>query len=99
MINLKDLLDTAGTTADQLREEVASMIWSREEHKDLFWAGFLAGAVVGGVIGILLASDTGREARRRIGGLAAGVKGRLACGAAAPQEETGSQPSDSESPL
>jgi len=99
MTNLTRALDAAGMTAKQLREEVASMIWSREEHKDLFWAGFLAGAVVGGVLGILLASDTGRETRRKIGHLAVGVKGRLTGSAAVPQEETEGQPADSESPL
>ena len=42
------------------------MLWSREEHKDLFWAGFLAGAVVGGTVGVFLASEAGRKAYGRL---------------------------------
>ena len=74
------------------------MIWSREEHKDLFWAGFIAGAVVGGVLGILLASDAGRETRRRISHIAAGVKGRINGKTRVGTDEEGA-PTDVESPI
>ena len=42
------------------------MLWSREEHKDLFWAGFFAGVVVGGTVGVFLASEAGRKAYERL---------------------------------
>ena len=42
------------------------MLWSREEHKDLFWAGFLAGAVVGATVGVFLASEAGRKAYEQL---------------------------------
>ncbi len=74
------------------------MIWSREEHKDLFWAGFIAGAVVGGVLGILLASDAGRETRRRISHIASGVKGRINGKTRVGADEEGA-PTDVESPI
>ena len=77
MTNLEKYLDEVGYTAKNIGEEVASMIWSREEHRDLFWAGFIAGAVTGGMLGIRLAADAGREARRRINHVAAGVKDRI----------------------
>lgn len=43
------------------------MIWQQQEkHKDLFWAGFLAGAFVGGTLGVLILSEVGQQARKRI---------------------------------
>lgn len=98
MIDLEKHLGAAGQAARNLGEEVASMIWSREEHKDLFWAGFIAGVTVGGVLGILLASDAGRETRRRISHLASGVKDRINGKPRLAQEEEGAR-ADAESPI
>ncbi len=42
------------------------MILRREEKRDLFWAGFVTGAVVGGALGIMLASEIGRDAYRQM---------------------------------
>jgi len=77
MTKPEEYLDAVRDAAKTIREEVVSMIWSREEHKDLFWAGFIAGAVAGGMLGLLLATDVGRETRRRIGHVAAGLKDRI----------------------
>ena len=74
------------------------MIWSREEHKDLFWAGFIAGAIAGGALGLLLVSDAGRETRRRIGHVAAGLKERINGKTRAGSDEEQSRV-DSESPI
>lgn len=98
MIDLEKRLSAAGLAAKNFGEEVASMIWSREEHKDLFWAGFIAGAVVGGVLGILLASDAGRETRQRISHLASGVKDRINGKPRLGPEEEGAR-ADVESPI
>ena len=67
------------------------MVWSREEHKDLFWAGFLAGAVVGGTIGVFLASEAGRRAYERledsVQDLQTRFNGRITHDEVAPAEE------------
>ena len=53
------------------------MFWSRQEHKDLFWAGFLAGTIVGGTVGMLLASEVGRGTRKRLELAAQQVRSRF----------------------
>ena len=53
------------------------MIWGREEHKKLFWAGFVAGAVSGCLLGLLLASDAALETRKRIAQVGGSLRGRI----------------------
>jgi hypothetical protein len=72
---MRSKIDTSGRST--LKKEVASMIWSRDEHKDLFWAGFIAGAAAGGLLGILLATDSGRGARDQLGRVTADLKDHI----------------------
>ena len=42
------------------------MPWTRQEQSDLFWAGFLAGAAVGGALGVFFASELGKRAYQQL---------------------------------
>jgi len=54
------------------------MIWQRQEkNRDLFWAGFLTGAFVGGTLGILILSEVGQQTRKRIERAADQVRSRF----------------------
>ncbi len=53
------------------------MVWQRREHKDLFWTGFFAGAVVGGAAGLFLASEVGRRAYQQLETAAQEMRSRL----------------------
>ena len=58
-------------------KEAWEMTWHREERKDLFWSGFLAGAILGGAVGVLLLSESGRRARKQLELAADQVRGRF----------------------
>ncbi len=53
------------------------MFRTREIHKDLFWAGFLTGVIVGGTLGVLLGSEVGKSTRDRLERAAREVRSRL----------------------
>ena len=53
------------------------MILTRQEHKDLFWAGFVTGVIVGGAAVAFLTSGTGRRAYLQLESTADDVRRRL----------------------
>ncbi|MDA0746744.1 MAG: YtxH domain-containing protein [bacterium] len=42
------------------------MYRNQEEHREFFWTGFFAGAVLGGTLGVLFASEAGKRAYRQL---------------------------------
>ena len=67
------------------------MILRREEKRDLFWAGFVTGAVVGGALGVMLASEIGRNAYRQVEVALQDARNRLN-GKPEPKEQAAEQP-------
>ena len=53
------------------------MILTRQEHRDLFWAGFATGVIVGGAAVAFLRSGTGRRAYLHLESTADDVRRRL----------------------
>lgn len=50
----------------------------RQSHQssDHFWAGFLTGALAGGVVGVIFGTEVGRGARERLETALSDVRGR-----------------------
>lgn len=46
------------------------------ESDDRFWAGFLTGAIAGGVVGLIFGTEVGRGARERLETALGDVRGR-----------------------
>ena len=67
------------------------MVWQRREHKNLFWTGFFSGAVVGGAVGLFLASGVGRRAYQQLETAAQEARSRLN-GRLTPDGEGAAQP-------
>jgi gas vesicle protein len=44
---------------------------------DHFWSGFVFGAALGGALGVLLTTESGRTARERLGTAVIDIRGRL----------------------
>lgn len=53
------------------------MIYRREPVSDHFWSGFTVGAVIGGALGVMLATELGRSARERLEMAVVDVRSRL----------------------
>ena len=53
------------------------MRYRREPESDHFWSGFVFGAVVGGALGVMLATELGRTARGKLETAVIDVRGRL----------------------
>ena len=57
------------------KKEVTDMFLKKEVHRDFFWAGLFAGALAGGLLAVLLATDSRRQIQKGISQATSGVKG------------------------
>ena len=53
------------------------MRYPKEPKPDHFWSGFVFGAAIGGALGVLLATESGRTARERLETAVIDIRGRL----------------------
>jgi hypothetical protein len=67
------------------------MLERQSEHGSLFWAGFAAGAAVGGALGVLFASEIGKRALAHVEMTAKDLQGRFNGSARRPEETTDTQ--------
>ena len=51
------------------------MFLKKEVHRDFFWAGMFAGALAGGLLAVLLATDRRQQIQKGISQATSGVKG------------------------